>query len=1471
MGRNLKIFLIGLCFALIYSAYYFVIPAIINIPERVDFVEQNVLKETGYKISIKEPKLKMGIIPSLIISANNLSILNDDNTPALSVNDAKLKLKLFPLIFKKLEIKDLSAKNIDLNLIYDKELKLGQYKFENSQKSDFNLNKLNLQIDDYNINLNDKVLLKNIKIDGQSLVVDFKNNKKLSITTSADIITGNKKSDFELNLNTNLPFEKISSKNFKITGHVKNINLADFSPYAESLSKGNIKSLSGLINLTANTNNNQISINSNVKNLGIYKDLLDESIYYEDELVVNSEITILNNGINISNCRIKGNGIDGFVLGKITNLNSKLPNLDLKVGINNSDAEKFVHLLPPKHDLSPDIDFYLIKKAGFWGDAWGNLEIKGKADFPNVYGKILIKNAYMVREIPNAKKATIILDFIGDKFNLDVTVPTSPTQTVWVKGPIDIMQIDHPADLHITSTDNVDLKTAQIVLNPLHEILHFEMGPVPIMDIKGKGGINLRVKGTKQRPYAWGEFWFRDAIVSFLDIHNMEIHNGAGSLKFNNQNTWFESKTAILNGKPISIKGSCSLLGVLNFDVLSDGQDLGKLLNTVRTSPMLKDIQELVKPIELASGLSNVKINLKGQILDPNDIVFGKNLFAKGSIEMLSNIIKLNGIQVSNVKGFINFNNMDADFSLKSSLNSSVINLDGKIKNNIANLKIVSNKFSVGDGLNLLSLKIPYQKDLSTINTSFTAKYNGKMDNIEFDKIYTKGKIYSNQGAKSAIIVNNSDFELNNSHFKLSPLKGTFRGKPYYLTLNGSKIFSNNPIINGQGKFTAFNLDIINDSNLQKLLPDDAAKILKNIKILNGSTDISLRARNSNLNVYSVINNISFLYKPTDTKIVLNSGNVLLQNNTLNLNKITANVAQMPIFTDGKIYDIYNNPSLNLYANVKLAQDFFDQFFNPKSIYPIKVKGDVILSSKFQGPITNLNAKSTLDVKENSSIYYMGATIGDVENPVKISIDETYSGNKIKLHDLQYDKIILSQNNKPFINTQLNASGLLTLLSDGNVAFNNFKVKTKNPTDAKIFNIIFRKPFMKQGVFNSDLVMNGTSVNPKIVGKLDITSIDIPFFDSTIRDINLDFKPDKVFVLSKGKVASNDVEFEAVLKNKFVPPFVVENLKLKMADLNINKIDDTIRDIEAESARNLNIKTDTAPFDINQLIIKNAQITADKIHVRNIDATNFLAKLKLSEKAVANVSEFKFNIAQGLVQGSLISNLKKGDIKLLIHLNDANANIMSEALFDLKGQVFGSINGDFDLACSGMTENMCFKTLSGKGTFKVADGRMPKLGSLEYLLKAGNLLKGAFTGLSINSLVDLVTPLKTGDFESISGDVHIVDGVADRINIYSKGLELNMYMTGSYDITSSVADMKIFGSLSKNITTVFGKIKNASLTTLFNTIPFVNDSTEKLKLQDNIGKIPNINDVTDIYRIFTADINGDINGTGYVKSFRWVK
>ncbi len=1482
MGRNLKLLITLFVLTVLYGAYYLGIPALVNLPEKAGYIEETVLKEYGYKISLKNPHLKMGFTPAVWIKAENFAILNNDNTNALNIENPVINIKLLPLIFKKIDIGLFSAENMDVNLVFtkDSELKLGQYGLSKKLNSPFKLNHACINLNGYNINLDDKFQSKDISLNGDYLIVkDFSNDKHINLSTSAKLQTGEKTSYLNTDIDLELPLNKIFDDKLEISGHIINLNLADFSAYAKALSKNKINSISGLVNFTADTiitedKHKQIKTSLYIKNFGIYKKDLSTSVYSKGKIEIKTDINTIKNGLDINEMRITAEGIKAFCKGKITGLNNKIPNLDLKISINQSKAENIVSLLPAEHNLCPDINFFILKQAGFWGKTAGNLEIKGKADFPDIFGNIIVWDAYMVKPIKNAEKAVIKIAFKGQKLDLDVKVPTSPTETVYVKGPINLYH-DKYADLMITSSENVDLKTAQIVLNPLHDILHFDLGPVPIMDIQGKGGINLHVIGTRENPHGWGQFRFKNATVSFLDIHNMVLTNGSGTLDFDNQNTLFQTKTASFNGKPVSVRGTCSLSGVLDFTVKTAGQDLGNLIKIIKTSPMLADIQKMTESIEIASGASDFFLNLTGKVKDPKDIVFNKNIFAKGYINLHSAAIKLKGLpaKISNTSGVINFNNLDADFKLNSYLNKSEILTTGKIKDSDCDIKISSSRFKISDGLSSLpqSSKIPYGKDLGTVTTSFFAAYKGDINKIDYNKIFVDGKIYPNKGAKSAIITNGGNFTLNNAEFKIPELKGTFNNSPFEISLYASNVFNQKRIINGRCNIGSFDLNTINDTNLLAFLPADISKNLNDIKFLNGKVNIKARAKNNNIMAYIPLNDISILYKPKRVKLLINSGDILLNNDIVNLNKINVLFGNMPIFVNGKISNIHKTPSLNLYLNTKLTQEFFDQYINNKAVYPIKLKGDIIFTSKANGIPTNLNTDATLNIDSNSSLYYMGASIGDIENPVKITVNSDYSPNRLRINKLQYDKIITSQNNKPYKAPQLSASGSIKLLADNIIGFDNFKIKTQTPTDAKIFNIIFRKPFMKQGVFTSDLTLNGTSLNPKINGKFEITSIDIPFFNSTIRDVNLDFKHDKIYITGKGTVITNDVLLNAIMKNNLTPPYVVDYAKLQLADLDINKITDTLRDNEAEATRNPSLSSNTIePFDINQLVINNADIEADKIKVRNINADDFIANFNFDKNGEANIKNFSFDIAEGSVNGKFRHNINTHKTNLDINLDRANALIMSEALFDLKGQVYGSVNGSFKLNCTGDTQD-CFKTLSGEGTFKITDGRMPKLGSLEYLLKAGNLLKGGFTGLSINSLIDLVTPLKTGDFESISGDIHIADGIADNINIYSNGNDLNMYMTGNYNLTTSVADMKIYGSLSKNITTVFGKIKNASLNTLFNTIPGINSQTEKLLLQTDISKIPDIKNATDIYRIFAVDINGDINGENYVKSFKWVK
>ena len=323
-----------------------------------------------------------------------------------------------------------------------------------------------------------------------------------------------------------------------------------------------------------------------------------------------------------------------------------------------------------------------------------------------------------------------------------------------------------------------------------------------------------------------------------------------------------------------------------------------------------------------------------------------------------------------------------------------------------------------------------------------------------------------------------------------------------------------------------------------------------------------------------------------------------------------------------------------------------------------------------------------------------------------------------------------------------------------------------------------------------------------------------------------------------------------------------------MENLDLNRIADALRDYDVDSSRNMATVTDSSNMpNLSHIIIKKAEILADNIKIKDLNASDFVSHLSLNNKMILEVEDYIFKVAEGKVFGNIRYNLLNNLININLNAEKTNAQILAETLSDLRGQVYGSVDGKINIYCNGKTHDTCVQTLGGEGNFVVSSGRMPKLGSLEYLLKAGNLIKSGITGLTINGIIDLITPYKTGNFDSIKGNFHIKEGIVDDIKIYSSGKALNMYMTGTYNLKNLVADMDIYGALTKDFSTLFGKISNASLNTLFNTIPGINLSDVPTMTED-IKQIPNIENAT---RAFNAEIYGDVNGSDYVKSFRWLK
>jgi len=1482
--------------AITCGVYTWGIPAAVNIKARKHFIEQKVFETSGYRIDIGNPKLSMGFFPSVWIASDNISILNSDNSKALSIDNPKLKIKLFPLLFKKVEFAKVSADKEEAYFVLTKDSKflLGEYPLKSDKKSAFTLHKMDLNLGKYDIYLDDRLNSQKVSLRGEYFNNgQYIQNKHVNFATEGVFNVGNESAKYFADVAVELPINSFTEDKLKIIASVDNFDLASISDYVAILTKGKIKKLAGAVNFSADTKTDKFSHKNifttlTTENLEIIGHDRAASVVYKDKITAKINFDTVENGINFKDSSVTSDKIHAYLEGKIFNIGEKFPNLNLTAEVRNTRLEDVVAILPWSEKILPDFNLYKLKKYVFYGNGEGKVNFKGRCNRPHVNGSVKLRDAYLIHPIKGAPaNASIDLDFMGQIMKLNVFVPAGKNQNVSVKGNIKIDGSKY-SELEIKSTDAVDMAPAQEILVPLHEIFKFQLGPVPMMKIQGLGKINMHSAGRKVDPHIWGEIKFRNVTASFNDIKHLVLKNGSGEVIFNDTKTTFKSYYATINDKLVEIKGDCSVLGKLNVYVTSKGQRIPLLIKTINSSPILIDVQKVVAPFTKPDGIADVYLNIYGTAKNAEEVVFNEDIFSRGTITFhnATTVMQDTYLPFKNINGVVNFDQYNSDYNVNGYVRNSRVYVKGTGNQSQIDLVAKSDRFSLEDCNHLLypDLDLPYKDEAGKIDASFVGYYKGDVNGnqIDYNKVKVDGKFLPNRNSSNPIKIDGGSFTIRNSVMKTSTLTGLFHNNPYKLSFTVSDIYNSMVISDAVFDFKNFDVATVNDIKNQLKLPKEVKSLLEDITDIKGLVDIKGNIKNGHIWANTNLKDTSFVYKPFGAVVRVMNGDANVRGNTLYLSRINSRVSAMPVFVDGSISNIYSAlPNLNLFVSAKPTQHFFDRFFNSKSVYPVKLKGDVNFNTQLKGPLNRISAKSNLNIGEDSSIYYMGATLagaptgtigtdGISTNPVSIISDVVLYPNKLKINSMHYNQTITSQNKKKSVQNQVNMSGEISLLKNNVLGFKNLKIVTAQPTDAKIFNILLKKPTIKQGVFTSNLLINGTSLAPYILGDLNIKSIDIPLLDATIRDINIDCQKDFIKVDSKGVVLTNDIVMNAKIVNKPNPPIVIEEANVQMDELNLNIVSNALNDFEADNTRNKTMSSSDVPITPEQFIIKNASVNADTILIKKATATNFKSNITLGNDHVLNVDNYSFNLANGTVDGSINYNLTNYNGNAQMNIKDADAQIISENFFDMPGQMYGLVTGDLRVACTGTSSVDCVNTLSGAGNFQVIDGKMPKLGSLEYLLKAGNLITGGITGLSINGIIDLITPLKTGNFESISGDVKVKDGIATDINIYSKGKDLNMYLTGSYNISSLIADMEIYGSLSKNFSTLLGKIGNSSLNRLFNTIPGVKINEINPNSTSNINKIPNF-DKTNVLRVFKAEIYGDINGSNYVKSFRWIK
>ncbi len=1109
------------------------------------------------------------------------------------------------------------------------------------------------------------------------------------------------------------------------------------------------------------------------------------------------------------------------------------------------------------------------------GDIVGEIQLKNFSIINNAYD---IKSYENIKILPN-------LSFERRKIKINSILIKSKKININLKGEIvDYLkknpQIDIQAELKNTSADRIIYLLPNLIETPDDSIRKIK-----------KYGADAILNGTVRI--------FGDAILpkitGKIDIKNIVVLRGKFKIRPSYGFVEFLEDKLRVSIRAYAYKDEyVDIDGIATIEVEPKGEFTIKSTKNVD----LELAQDILLPVRDIVGFILGPVPM----LDVNKGVGSIDLYVKGTktfgilngyFEFRNASATLNGLKtyLTDGVGKITFKEYDIFYDgIIAKLKNGDVKIGGKanVDGNcfmtigVKNLDNFDYKKMILENSKIEPKTIDFIDKLKIKNNadfSFKTKFEPNFKEINLSKLNLKGVVNFENVENSPLKHKMGKIILENNKIRSENLGFSLFGANAKLILNLAKImniefsdtmrnYNKNPEIKGSVSIEQAELENFTQE-IQKYFSSN--KYFSSFSDFSGHINSNINFDNLNLNGLVGFDNVSFMDKKNNTKIKLNSGVLRIENNNLKLDALNLDYGEIPLFFSAKINNIKEkNPFFDSRFSMSLKSVDVDKYINKNLTSPIKLRGEVLLKGILKGRADNYNLFATLVLPKESDISYLGANFGDdhLKREAKLSLNLVK--NLANINNFEYLKYITSQNNKTTAVPALKVIGKV-YLKDKIANFENLKIKTYLPTSTRIFNILFKKSILKQGQFESDIVVNGPQNSPKILGKLAFSDINIPLYNLKVKDVNLNFADEYINGNLKGSGFDSDVEITAKILNKMALPIVFKEIDIASENINISKIIDAMSSLNKiqTSTNFINTKNEIVlkPDDV---IIEKGSASAKNVNLYNIVANN----LKMNFSAKENDFKFSdtiFDIAQGQIKASGDFDFKTTKINVLADVVNCSANDLVKSFLGVKDQIYGVMNGSIYFSGSNLDSPEGIKTIQSKATFNVRNGKMPKLGSLEYLIRAGNIYKSGILGLTLNNIIEVLIPYKTGEFEDIKGELLIEKGNVENIEIFTMGENLSLYILGKYNILDSHADIKVMGRLAKKVSNMLGPIGNASFNSVINFLSGARkDKTSENELIKNINKIPLIEISGDDFRIFEATIFGDLNKDDYVKTFNWL-
>ena len=1415
------------------------------------FIEKKLDNMTGLKVEFIEPDIGFDIRFNLNTKAKKINVYDKNKKNCfIAIDNPNISFKPFGLLFNKAYFKKVDIDNVNIKIKRDAKGQIDLYNalnkdFEKMFNKNLKITRLSLNIGNINFLFDDEYVIKSkINLSLNNTDIDIIKKKKIfslsqTGTIETNVDNNRQVANLAINLKSKYPLENINSADIETDINLDNINLYIFNDLIKKYISKDIKYTKGQAKFTLKTEDNKQRLDLKIFNptLGLNDGKIISP--YKNNIDIAAFLTLDKKQLNIQKAEVLADNLTVLFDGNIFEPFSKNPKVDLNIESKNTQINNLIPFIPDNAIFYRPKGIPVLKKSNFYALANGKINLKL---FPlNVEGNLKLSNVHIPNYPKPYRQNDVNAIFMKDKVRIYTRVYTSDNEYVMIDG---VSNLDNSlyGEYSVKSTSKIDLAFARLYLVPIQQIIGFNIGPVPIMDIKGYGNIDINAKGTIFDGQVFGIF---NAYNSTAEMKGLDakLSDASCKLVFNDRSVIIEEIKGIIEDGDFLLKGSANIKGEVDLNTKIKNVSTSKILKIFNNSLIAKPYVKYTKEISATSGKMNADINLKGVVKDFENETFLEALIPSGLLSLANNkIILKNGLILSELSTIANFGkeqSIKSDFNIKGSR----FNLEISSKNDLSkiikgekfsvNSQIFSNKIGFSDIVEALSgsnlLNQSHKKIISQLNginfySKLFLKSTGELtlNEINLNKFKNSGYLIGlNSSQNENIKFNSGLIKFENNKINFDNLKINYKEGKIIAVGNIYNIFSKNPIGDLNVRFEDINLD-----KLDKIIPK--------IKAPQG---------------------------------VIKSGQLVYKNNNLKLNSISMDLGGAPLFLNADFKDIYNLKHLSANFSTILDEKTSDNIINPYLVSPLKITGEMPIKGSFLGDVNNYNINFSASVPRNSDISFSGANLGDTNHKRELTGIINVANNTVKLNNIRLIKYIANQNNKINPLTALRVDGKI-IQKNNALFYDDLKISTNTPINVRILNLIFKKSLLKKGNFDCNISLNGDLKLPKVLGKVNFYDLDIPLYNTKIDSVRLNILNKYIDgeILAKNK--QSDVKLDIVALNKLNAPYVVKDLKILSNKLDVNDILNSIYPINSKT--DIEIKNEIVPKP-SDVIIENGTFDFKEVQYNKIISQNLKGKLSYKDNLV-NLDNVGLDIAQGSINGSGKYNIKSTKLNMSAKMSKCDSNILTKEFLGLPNQIFGKMDGTLVLSGKNLNTPQGIKNIKSEINFSIDNGKMPKLGSLEYLLRAGNLFKNGILGLSLNNIIEVLTPYKTGEFEKISGSLSIKDGEVEKLNILSQGKNLSLFLEGNYSILEKFAYIEIYGKLSQNISSALGALGNASINQFIAALTQVkrNKNLQDEKLQEKLYKIPPIEIENPQPRYFKAKVLGDINKDNYIKSFNWI-